>query len=619
MNKTQKILSDITVYNKYAKYIPEEKKREDWNGIINRYVNMMIKRYPHLEDEILDKSHWLYSKKILPSMRACQFAGAAMIKNESRGYNCSYLPIDDYRAFSEVMFLLLGGTGVGYSVQYHHVEKLPEINKPTKESKFLIGDSIEGWSDAVKQLMKAYFGITKVKPRFDYSDIREKGSRLVTAGGKAPGPDPLRIALTRIEAILNSKENGDQLTPFECHRIMCLVADAVLSGGIRRAALIALFSIDDKVMATCKHGEWYNHYPELGRSNNSAVILRNRAKKEDFDDLWKMTVDSNSGEPGIYFTNDPEYGTNPCCEISLRPFTFCNLCEINGGTVEGQEDFEERARVAAFFGTLQAGFTDFHYLRSIWKRNTERDALIGVGITGICNGIVTTLNLESTQEIVKEENERVAELIGINKAARTTTVKPSGTTSCVVGTSSGIHAWHSKKYIRNMQCKVGDDLYNFFSTFHPELIKIMDYDPESAVIGIPQEAPDGAILREDERPIDMLERVKRFNTEWVKAGHRRGPNTNNVSATVSVKDGEWDEVGEWMWENREFFNGLSVLPYDGGSYKDTPFMEVDDDTFNRKIEYINNNEIDLTLIVEDDDNTDLAGELACAGGSCEIV
>lgn len=552
-------------------------------------------------------------------MRACQFAGAAMIKNESRGYNCSYLPIDDYRAFSEVMFLLLGGTGVGYSVQYHHVEKLPEINKPTKESKFLIGDSIEGWSDAVKQLMKAYFGITKVKPRFDYSDIREKGSRLVTAGGKAPGPDPLRIALTRIEAILNSKENGDQLTPFECHRIMCLVADAVLSGGIRRAALIALFSIDDKVMATCKHGEWYNHYPELGRSNNSAVILRNRAKKEDFDDLWKMTVDSNSGEPGIYFTNDPEYGTNPCCEISLRPFTFCNLCEINGGTVEGQEDFEERARVAAFFGTLQAGFTDFHYLRSIWKRNTERDALIGVGITGICNGIVTTLNLESTQEIVKEENERVAELIGINKAARTTTVKPSGTTSCVVGTSSGIHAWHSKKYIRNMQCKVGDDLYNFFSTFHPELIKIMDYDPESAVIGIPQEAPDGAILREDERPIDMLERVKRFNTEWVKAGHRRGPNTNNVSATVSVKDGEWDEVGEWMWENREFFNGLSVLPYDGGSYKDTPFMEVDDDTFNRKIEYINNNEIDLTLIVEDDDNTDLAGELACAGGSCEIV
>jgi ribonucleoside-triphosphate reductase len=377
MNKelnTQKILSDVVVYTKYAKYLSELKRRETWDEIVIRYLGMMKKRYPKLRKEIDVNGNYLHAKMVLPSMRALQFAGPAMEKNEARGYNCSYMPMDDYRAFSELMFLLLGGTGAGYSVQYHHVEKLPGIQQPTKRAKYLIGDSIEGWSDAVKQLMKAYFGITKVAPRFDYSDIREKGARLVTAGGKAPGPEPLRIALTHIESILSEKANGDNLTPFEVHRICCLIADAVLAGGIRRAALIALFSMDDKVMATCKYGTWWEKYPELGRANNSATILRNRVKKNEFDTFWKMIVDSNSGEPGIYFTNDPEYGTNPCCEISLRPFTFCNLTEINAGTIEGQADLEDRARVAGFFGTLQAGITDFHYLRNIWRVNTEKDA-----------------------------------------------------------------------------------------------------------------------------------------------------------------------------------------------------------------------------------------------------
>lgn len=323
MNKTQGLLSDVVVYNKYAKYLPEAKRRETWDEIVTRYLDMMRKKYSQLTDEINSNGEFLYSKKVLPSMRGLQFAGDAIIKNEARVYNCSYLPMNDYRAFNELMFLLLGGTGVGYSVQFHHVEELPDIHKPLKQAKYLIGDSIEGWADAVKVLMKSYFGITKVKPRFDYSDIRVKGTRLVTAGGKAPGPEPLKICLTKIESILNEKEEGSKLTPFEVHRICCLIADAVLAGGIRRAAMISLFSMDDKVMTTCKHGNWWELYPELGRSNNSATILRNRIKKNEFDDLWKMIVDSNSGEPGVYFTNDPEYGTNPCCEISLRPFTFC--------------------------------------------------------------------------------------------------------------------------------------------------------------------------------------------------------------------------------------------------------------------------------------------------------
>lgn len=619
MNKTQQLLSDVVVYNKYAKYIPELKRRETWEEIVQRYVDMMVKKYPNMKEEIIEKSTFLFDRKVLPSMRALQFAGPAIEKNEARIYNCSYLPMDDYRAFSELMFLLLGGTGVGYSVQYHHIEKLPEIQKPTKQSKYLIGDSIEGWSDAVKQLMKSYFGITKVKPRFDYSDIREKGARLVTAGGKAPGPEPLRICLTKLEAILNEKQNGEKLTSFEVHRIACLIADAVLAGGIRRAALISLFSMDDKVMATCKYGQWWEKYPELGRANNSATILRNRVKKEEFDSLWKMIVDSGSGEPGVYFTNDPEYGTNPCCEISLRPFTFCNLTEINAGTLENQQDFNERAKIGAFFGTLQAGFTDFHYLRKIWQTNTEKDALVGVGQTGIANGNVLGLDLEQGTAITLEENARVAELIGIKPAARVTTVKPSGTSSCVVGTSSGIHAWHSKFYIRNMQCSVGDDLYNFFTENYPELIKIMDFQPGSAVIGIPQLAPEGAILREDEDAIAMLERVKDFNLNWVQTGHRRGPNTNNVSATISVKQEEWKDVGEWMWENRNNYNGLSVLPYDGGTYADAPFQEVSREEFDARLQYIQDNPIDLTLIVEEQDNTTQKDNLACSGGSCEIL
>jgi ribonucleoside-diphosphate reductase alpha chain len=649
---TQKILSDVVVYTKYAKYLPEVNRRETWTEVVDRYLTMMIKRYPDLKDEIILNGAYLHSKKVLPSMRALQFAGPAMEKNEARGYNCSYLPIDDYRAFSELMFLLLGGTGVGYSVQKHHVERLPEITKPTKKAKFLIGDSIEGWSDAIKQLMKAYFGKTKVAPRFDYSDIREKGARLVTAGGRAPGPEPLKIALVKIESILADKENGSQLSTFEVHRICCLIADAVLAGGIRRAALIALFSMDDKVMATAKHGSWWELHPELGRANNSAVILRNRVKKAEFDALWQMVVDSNSGEPGIYFTNDPEYGTNPCCEISLRPFTFCNLTEINAGTlgdmscaddedidllvrtgymdnyyenggpfsnVLAQADLEDRARVAGFFGTLQAGITDFHYLRNIWKTNTEKDALIGIGITGVADGNLEGLDMEKAAEIGMEENHRVAQEIGIRSAARNTTIKPSGTTSCVVGTASGIHAWHGPKYIRNIQCKIGDDLHTFMSIHHPELIQNMEYQLDSAVIGIPQIAPEEAILRDNETALTFLERIKDMNLNWVHSGHRRGPNTNNVSATVSVKEDEWEVVGEWMWKNKNSFNGLSVLPFDGGTYKNEPFETVDDEVFNRKLKYIKENKIDLTLIVEEEDNTVVNETVACAGGSCEII
>lgn len=635
MNLSNKILSDITIFNKYSKYIPELKRRETWDELVNRYVDMMCNKYPHLTKEIQVNSDYLRSKKVLPSMRALQFAGKAIEKNESRIYNCAYLPIDDYRAFSETMFLLLGGTGVGYSVQFHHVDKLPEIKKPTKSKKYIIADSLEGWADAVKVLMKSYFSYTQYKPRFIYTDIRPKGSRLKTAGGKAPGSEPLKLALTHIEAILDRIEDGNKLKPIDIHDIQCFIANAVLSGGIRRSAMISLFSFDDEEMLQCKYGNWWEQNEQRGRANNSAVILRSRIKEDEFKSIWKKIELSNSGEPGLYFTNNIDWGTNPCCEIALRPFQFCNLCEVNVSDVESQEDLNERCKVASFFGTLQAGFTDFHYLRDIWKKTTEKDALIGVGQTGIASGKILKCDLHEASQIVIKENEKISKLININSAARTTTIKPSGTTSCVLGTSSGIHAWHNNYYIRRIRIMKNDPLYTYLSIYHPELLeddKLKSLD--TSIICIPQMAPEGSILR-TESALDLLNRVRKFNLEWIRSGHKKGDNTNNVSATISIDKSksysdlpdnkfnssikwidEWEVVGDWMWRNKDSFNGLSVIPYDNGSYIQAPFTDCSKEEYEGLMSKLK--DIDLSKVVEMDDNTSHSQEAACAGGNCEI-
>lgn len=614
-DKSVQILSDIAVFNKYAKYDEVKKRRETWDEICDRYEDMLSSKYPHLSNEIKEKVQYVRDKKVLPSMRALQFAGEPIRKNNSRLYNCAYLPIDNIRAFSETMFLLLGGTGVGYSVQFHHIDKLPEIKKPVKKRRFLIGDSIEGWADAVKVLMKAYFEGRSL-PDFDFSDIREKGAKLLTAGGKAPGPEPLKECLFQIQKILDRKEDGDKLTTLEAHDIQCHIADAVLSGGIRRAAMIALFSFDDEDMRTCKFGNWWELNEQRGRANNSAVLLRHRVKEGDFWELWNKIKYSGSGEPGIYFSNNEDWGSNPCCEISLRPFQFCNLTEVNVSDVYTQKELDNRSRVASFLGTLQASFTNFHYLRDVWKKTTEKEALIGVGQTGVGSGNVLPLNLKQSSEVVKEENKKIAEEIGINSAARTTTVKPSGTTSLVLGTSSGIHGWYNDYYIRRMRIGKNESLYNYIVSNHPELVEDDYFKPKNqAVISVPQKSPENAIYRQ-ESPINLLERVKRFNSEWVKNGHRKGANTNNVSATISIKDNEWEQVGKWMWENKDNFNGLSVLPYDGGTYIQAPFEDIDKETYENMYENLQN--IDLRYVREEEDNTDLTQEAACAGGKCEI-
>ena len=684
MNLASAILSDITVYTKYARFMPELSRRESWEELVDRNMKMHMKKYPHMAGEIENVYGLVLGKKILPSMRSMQFGGRACEVNPARVYNCSYLPIDNFHAFSEALFLLLSGTGVGYSIQKRHVSKLPPITKPDPNDvvRYLVGDSIEGWADAVKALLKSYFfGGSSFE--FDFSDIREKGAVLITSGGKAPGPKPLKDCIERLKELFDRKNVGERLEPIEVHDMLCHIADAVLVGGIRRAAMICLFDKDDdqmmrakssrvkvdKIIAvehptyTDKDGEqidtkrmvltfvsegvtyedmeiyvdkktgrffdmeqyqtdgtlgWWVSNPQRGRANNSAVLLRSETTEEEFQSIWKKIQDSGAGEPGVYFTNDLDWGTNPCVEIALKPFQFCNLTEVNVSDIESQEDLNERVRGAAFIGTLQAGYTSFHYLRKIWRETTERGALIGVSMTGIASGAVLNYDMTEAANEVKKENERVSKLIGIRAAERTTCVKPAGTTSLTLGTSSGIHAWHAEYYLRRMRFNKNEAIYSYLISNHPELVEDNVESPEkSAVLTVPQMAPKGSILR-NESAVDLLERVKRVTNEWIKPGHREGVNTHNVSATISIKPTEWKKVGEWMWDNKDSFSGLSCLPYDNGSYKQAPFEDCTKEKYEELLPKLKS--VDLTKIVEHGDARSLIADAAACGGggSCEI-
>ena len=623
MQLDKKLLSDFNVYTKYAKYIPAEKRRESWEEVCYRNLAMHTEKFKYLGKDFAQEIYDVYMdfvipKKVLPSMRSMQFAGKPIELSPNRIYNCAYMPINAIECFSEAMFLLLGGTGVGYSVQYHHIEQLPEIIQPNPERKrrILVNDSIEGWADAVKILFETYTGKRTSTPVFDYRDIRPKGALLKTSGGRAPGPAPLRECIVKIENMLMEKKNGSQLTSLEVHDMLCYIADAVLAGGIRRAALISLFSADDMDMITCKSGEFWRDNPQRSRANNSAVLVRSKLKKDYFFDLWDRIVQSGSGEPGIYHSHDKDWGTNPCCEIALRPYQFCNLTECNVSDVESQEDLEERVKAATFLGTLQAAYTDFHYLREVWKRTTERDSLLGVSMTGIASNRVSELDIEHAAYVAKEENKRVADIIGVRQSARITCIKPSGTASCVLGTSSGIHAWYAPFYIRRVRMNKTEPIYAYLKETVPDLVEDDTLKSTDAVLSIPQKAPSGNIITRHETALEMLERVKDFSLRWVKQGHNRGINGHNVSATISVREDEWDRAGEWMWKNRHYYNGLAVLPYSGGTYTQAPFEECDEETYNRMFQLLA--DVNFTEVVEENDNTDFSGEIACAGGACEI-
>jgi ribonucleoside-diphosphate reductase alpha chain len=625
----QEILSEIITNNKYAKYDAEKQRRETWNEICDRNMQMHLDKFEHLGPIFARKIKQVYkdfvrTRLIVPSMRSFQFAGLPILLSPNRIYNCAYLPIDDTAAFSETMFLLLGGTGVGYSVQQHHVNQLPVVRQPSSRTyRYVIEDSIKGWAEAVRVLIDSYTGARKTTPRFDFTEIRPLGAPLKTTGGTAPGPDPLDKCLDLIQKMLKKMPDGHQMKPIEVHDMLCHIADSVLAGGIRRAAMISLFSADDDEMLMAKSGIWYEKHPHRGRANNSVVLLRHKLRKSFFMDIWKRIEMNKTGEPGFFLTNDKDWGTNPCAEISLRPFQMCNLCSVNASTIKSQDDLNARVSAASFLGTLQAAYTDFHYLREIWQENCEKDALLGVSLTGIGSNALAKLDLQEATNHIIDVNVQTVDAINeksekkMNYAARLTCIKPEGTTSCVLGTSSGIHSWHNDYYIRRVQVGVNEPIHDYLVKKFPTLMEKSLTEADISLLCVPQKAPKGAITRKDETAIDLLERIKYFFWHWIMPGHIDGNNAHNVSATVSVKEDEWGKVGEWMWKNRDSYNGITVIPYYGGSHPQLVFEDITKYRFEKMKEVLS--KVHLYKIKEETDSTDLQGEIACGGGSCDIL
>lgn len=621
-----RLLSDLTVHMKYARMKPNGTK-ESWNELIERNRNMHVKKYgKKIEQdsklrESFNKAYRLVEeRKVLPSMRSLQFGGESIEKNNIRMYNCGYLPINSVSAFREVMYLLICGAGVGYSVEKHHIANIPKVKSKKKEYLHTIEDSIEGWADAFSVLINSYVGSMTRKPIFDYSLIRPKGSLIRTLNMEAPGSDGLSQALRKVEELLEAK-NGHFLRSIDIMDIINCMSECVMSGGIRRSAMICLFSSDDMEMAHAKTGKWWETHPWRSRSNNSAVIYRNSSNEQhDFNVLWSIMRNSGAGEPGFYFSDDPtrSWGTNPCVETALRPNQFCNLTEINASNVISQHDLNERVQAAALLGTLQAGYTNFKYIRDEWKQNTERDALLGIGLTGIAFGSLDGLSLDKAVKTALRTNEYVSSKIGINPSSRVTCVKPSGTSSLVLGTSSGIHAIHSKYYIRHIRINKSDALYRHFSIYHPDLIED-EYGREnySAVIKVPQNMEAQNASYRTESVIDFLCRLAKYNSEWVHPGHRNGYNKHNVSATITVKENEWNDVKKWLWDNRNLYTGVCCLPYDGGVYKQAPFQECTPEEYD-KLAY-SFSSLDLSNINNKGTTNSLIDiDSACAGGLCEI-
>ncbi len=970
--KDKQALADITVFNKYARFAKDKNRRENWSEIVSRNADMHKTKYPWMAKEIEDVyQKFVHTKKVLPSMRSLQFGGRPILMAENRIFNCAYAPAESTKFFSELMFLLLGGTGMGYSVQRRHTDKLPKIKTPEsdEEYKYQVQDSIVGWSDAVKVVCKAFFNAGTL-PIFDYRDIREKGAELITTGGQAPGPEPLKVCISQLTELLRGAI-GRKLEPIEVHDMACIIADAVLAGGIRRAAMISLFDRDDKAMLTSKSGDWWKTHPARARANNSAVLLRGEVTEAEFYDLMGLIEDSGCGEPGVYWTNNKDWGTNPCClsgdtlvqtslglkkitelidtpyianlhgeahlskagfwytgdkitytlktdkgmsiratgdhkiltkdrgwvelldlnvgeqvvyskdahaykhsgkdfdlgwllgevvgdgghnptkyrsylrfwgdskekmaakaveiintslngnisvnkeneinknitvassdltsfcsryieagtktplpilltqgkdflagfvsgffdadgsvqgnlvkgvsirltqsdlaklelvqqilltlgisskiyqnrvpegmrmlpdgtggekeyycktvhelvisnssfttfgntigfsephkqeafeaveasrkrkankdtnytkvtsielygvepvydctieevhafaangivvhncEIALRPYQMCNLTEINAGAIHTQREFNEAASAASFIGTLQAGYTDFHYLNPKWRLACEKEALLGVSMTGIASGTVENLDMEWASQCVIDTNAVVAAKLGINSAARSTCVKPAGTTSLVLGTSSGIHAWHAPYYIRRMRAGKDEALAQYMMKAVPGLVEQDVTKENQVVLSFPQKAPEGATVR-TESMMSLLERVKNVSIKWVANGHTSGTNQHNVSCTISVKSDEWEDLAIWMWENRSHYNGISVLPYYGAeAYPQLPFEDITKEQYEAMLPLLEG--IDISKVFEEDgESINLAAELACAGGSCEI-
>ena len=600
---TRKLLSEAKFYDGYSRFNDEIERYETWDEAVDRVMSMHEGFYSSKMNKIteyIEEAREAYKQQyVLGAQRALQFGGEQILKHQMRMYNCTSSYADRPEFFGEVFYILLCGAGAGFSVQKHHVKKLPKVQQRTKQPKtHVVDDSIEGWATAVDVLLSSYFINGGKHPEFagrrvyfDLSQIRPKGAK-ISGGFKAPGPDGLRLALDKIEhllqAIIIDSKDQKKLRPIQVYDIVMHTADAVLSGGVRRSATICLFSPDDEEMMGAKTGNWFMDNPQRGRSNNSAVIVRNESSPEEFNKLMQSVKEF--GEPGFVFVNSKEHTTNPCVEIGMFPqikgksgWQGCNLTEINGGKCTSKEEFFKACRAASILGTLQAGYTDFEFLGETSKKIFDREALIGASITGWMNNPDVLFDAEVLEEgaqIVREVNREVAEAIGINPAARTTCVKPSGNASVLLQTGSGIHAEHSEMYIRNVQMTKDSEVTAAIQKSNPFMVEdsVWSATGSDVVVSFPILPKKGSIFKDDLLGVDHLEKVKLAQKHWVEAGTNielcadEGVR-HNVSNTIIVDD--WDKVEKYVFENRHSFAGISFLPPTGDKdYNQAPNTAV---------------------------------------------
>lgn len=613
---SKEFLSNLVHYRTYAKYLPEEQRRESKHETIARYIKMMTDKFPNLSQEIGEAGKEIYAGRVVGSMRAMQFAGSGAERRNMRIFNCSYLPIKSFLDFRDLFYVSMSGTGVGFSVRKNHVKNLPIINEGKVVKPYIVADDAEGWANSLVELLN------NPDLQFDYTVIRPMGASLST-GGTASGPKALIHMHSIVRTILR-KSIGRQMTAFECHRICCLIADCVVVGGVRRGALISLFDYDNEEMLNCKAGNWWEKYPELARANNSAAVFKN---DPDFEIKAGKVIDAcfagGQAEPGLSLTYNESYGFNPCHEISLREYGVCNLTEINAAKCFSKEEWLSAVKAATIFGTLQASFTNFYFIQDEWKKTAEEDALLGVSITGQAENlsILSSENLKEGAELTVIVNKEWAQKIGINPAKRITTTKPSGTSSSWLGTTAGVHAGHEIRYLRRVRMDKHSALAKSLVKYFTEFVVIDPFNDQDIIIQIPVKLYDTTLLRCQEGAVQCLERVKNLYENWILPGHIEGDNTHNISLTINYHSHEKEPIKKWMLENKESYYGISLIPYDGGDYKYLPYsqpphpevFDILDRCFVERSTYFS-----FDRIKERKDNTNFKGEVACAGGACTI-
>lgn len=619
--------------SRYARYIEDKQRRETWEETVDRYISFFTS---HLKENfsfsfdaktLAEVRSSIINLDVMPSMRAMMTAGPALERCNVAGYNCSYVPIDDQRAFDEILYILMCGTGVGFSVERQYVNELPVVADHMEESSttVVVEDSKEGWAKAFREFISMLYG-GRI-PKWDVSKVRPAGARLKTFGGRASGPDPL-VDLFKFSVRLFQNAKGRRLSSIECHDLVCKVAEVVVVGGVRRSALISLSNLSDDRMRNAKSGAWWETEPQRALANNS-VCYTERPDTGSFMQEWLALYQSKSGERGIFnrVASDRqvtkhgrregghEWGTNPCSEIILRPYQFCNLTELVCRSGDTNEDMMRKVRVATILGTIQSTLTEFRYLRRIWKKNTEEECLLGVSLTGILDSKIvydaSPETLDAWREHAVSVNKKLAEKIGINQSAAVTCVKPSGTVSQLVDSASGIHARHSAYYIRRVRGDKKDPITTFMSLAN---IPVEDdvMKPEStAVFSFPIKAPKGSVTRNDLSAIQQLELWLKIQRHWCE---------HKPSITVSVKENEWVEVGAWVWKHFDEVSGISFLPHSDHTYRQAPYEECDEEVYKKLLAAMPKS-IDWKELgkFEQGDRTTGSQDLACSAGVCEVV